>query len=140
MEGIALGREMGCLVVIEDNPGDLLMIREAVSHAGFKGNLIAFDDGPPAIAGLCPADAVIRPDAILLDVRLKSTDGLNVLRQIRSTAHLANIPVAILTSSRAEADEQQALSLRAKFIPKPFKVDEFLNTIGRIVQQMIAAK
>jgi DNA-binding response OmpR family regulator len=130
---------MACLVIIEDNPGDLLMIREAVSRLDLPLELIFFDDGPPAISALCRPDALITPDAIFLDVRLRSSDGLDVLRQLRSIPHLAKTPVAILTSSTAEADERHALSLGARFVPKPFRVDEFLENIGSVLRQMIGS-
>ncbi|HLH17003.1 MAG TPA: response regulator [Bryobacteraceae bacterium] len=130
---------MACVVIIEDNPGDLLMIREAVNRMDPPLEMIPFEDGPPALAALCDPGTCIRPDAILLDVRLRSSDGLEVLRKLRAIPHLAKTPVAILTSSTAEADERQALSLGARFVPKSFRVDEFLDSIGNVLRQMVAS-
>lgn len=129
---------MPCLVVIEDNPGDLRLIREAVARADGSVDVIAFEDGPQALAALCGEEAMIHPGVVLLDLRLQTSDGLDVLRRLRFTPRLADIPVIVFTSSSASVDKQRSHLLGAtSFIPKPRNIEDYFRVIGDVVQNMV---
>jgi two-component system, response regulator len=78
------------------------------------------------------------PGVIVLDLRLKTSEGLDLLRQIRFTPRLSKTLVFVFTSSNAAIDKQRSLLLGAtRFVPKPLKVEEYFRTVREIVQHMI---
>ncbi len=121
------------ILVIEDNPGDVELIREAFHSGKVLNNLNLAMDGEQAAAFLKREggyESAPRPDLILLDLNLPRKDGFEVLADIRSDPGLSRIPVIILTSSQAERDIAKSYDLRANcFISKPVDVDEFLTVI-----------
>ncbi|HLH41317.1 MAG TPA: response regulator [Bryobacteraceae bacterium] len=125
------------LVVIDDNPGDLRLIREAVARADPSMDVISFTDGPEAIDALCGSHATIQPGAILLDLRLGAADGLDVLRIIRFVPRLADIPVIVFTSSNAAADRHRSHLLGAtRFLRKPLEAEDYFRAVDDVVQQI----
>src|SRR5512144_2684261 len=112
------------VVLIEDNPADVFLVRLALKEAGVDCDLTTFENGRAATNVLCqedgsPADPPV-PDVILLDLNTPGADGFDVLVRLRETARLANVKIAILTSSQAAADESRAHLLGAtRFIQKP---------------------
>jgi CheY-like chemotaxis protein len=128
------------IVLIEDNPGDVLLVEMALRESGVACALTKFGDGQEAVRVLCgePTAGEVAPDAILLDLNTPRTDGFEALRSFRQTPHLAQVPIAILTSSRAHADKQRAESQGARYIEKPSQLREFLTTVGHAVKEMLA--
>src|ERR1017187_1274036 len=104
------------ILLVEDNPGDSDLAREALESSKMNNNLQVVDDGEKAMAFLRQegsyADAP-RPDLILLDLNLPKKDGRQVLAEIKSDEHLKRIPVVILTTSQAEADIVKTYNLHA---------------------------
>ena len=88
------------VVLIEDNPGDVLLMEMALEENGVACEIIRFRDGEEALRSLCATDGSaadgLRPDIILLDLNTPKTDGFAVLKQLKETPHLAGVPVASL--------------------------------------------
>src|ERR1700722_14960742 len=95
------------IVLIEDNPGDVLLVEMALQENGIAHSLTKFENGQEAVRVLCgpPADGNVVPDAILLDLNTPRTDGFDALRSFKQSPQLAQVPIAILTSSRARRDK-----------------------------------
>src|SRR5690242_17690811 len=98
------------VVLIEDNPADVLLVKLAMKENGILCALTQFENGMDAVRALCaPAgDGVPPPDAILLDLNTPRTDGFDALLKLKQSPHLADVPIAILTSSRARSDKHRA--------------------------------
>ena len=125
------------IVMMEDNPADVLLIREALREQGLEVDLVVVPDGEAALAWL-GGDA--SADLILLDLNLPRHDGIEVLERIRSTRSLREVPVAVVSSSDSPHDRAGAERLGAdRFIAKPCTLDEFLM-IGRDIKTLLAAR
>jgi chemotaxis family two-component system response regulator Rcp1 len=124
------------ILMIEDNPGDVLLTKEAFLEGKVSNNLFWAKDGVEAIAFLTkqpPYTNVQRPDIILLDLNLPRKSGHEVLSFIKSQEHLKRIPVIILTSSKAEADILLSYDLHANcYITKPVDLEKFLSIVQTI--------
>jgi DNA-binding response OmpR family regulator len=133
---MAEDRKPARVALIEDNPGDVLLIREALREEGLDVDLMHFHDGDEAWASLNrQAEA---PQLILLDLNLPRVDGSLLLRQIRAHPVLSQVPIAILTSSQSPADEEEVLSMGAeRFIRKPSGLEEFLTSVGGAVRDLL---
>ena len=121
------------ILLVEDNPGDVRLTKEALRGAKVANELHVVGDGGDAIDFLRQrgnhADAP-RPDLVLLDLNLPRVDGGEVLADIKSDAELATIPIIVLTSSCAETDIQHAYELHANcFISKPVDFTEFIGAV-----------
>jgi two-component system response regulator len=126
------------ILLVEDNPGDVELTREALHDSKVHMNLSVVSDGVEALAFLRRqtryADAP-RPDLILLDLNLPRKDGRGVLAEIKADPELRQIPVVILTSSQAEQDILRAYELHANcYVTKPVDLDQFV-TIVRSIEQ-----
>jgi CheY-like chemotaxis protein len=124
------------VLLVEDNPGDVRLTREALKEGKVRNNLSVAPDGVEALAFLRRegkyADAP-RPDVILLDLNLPRKDGREVLEAIKADPALRNIPVVILTTSDAERDIVRAYSLHANcYITKPVDLDQFITVVKSI--------
>lgn len=124
------------ILLIEDNPGDADLAREALETGKVCNNLNVVGDGEEAIAYLRRqgkhADAP-RPDLVLLDLNLPKKDGREVLAEIKADADLKRIPVVILTTSAAEADIIKTYNLHANcYITKPIDLNQFLKVVQAI--------
>jgi CheY-like chemotaxis protein len=124
------------VLLVEDNPGDVRLTREALKEGKVHNNLHVAPDGVEALAFLRRegrhADAV-RPDLILLDLNLPRKGGREVLEEIKSDPALRHIPVVILTSSSAEQDIARAYDLHANcYISKPVDLDQFITVVKSI--------
>ena len=120
------------ILLVEDNPGDVRLTREALREGKVRNNLSVAPDGVEALAFLRRegkyADAP-RPDLILLDLNLPRKDGREVLAEIKADPALRNIPVVVLTSSRGGAGHRPApTTLHANcYITKPVDLDQFIT-------------
>ncbi len=121
------------ILLIEDNPGDVRLTEEALKEGKVTNNLIVAKDGEEALDCLyrrrkfanCP-----RPDLILLDLNLPKKDGREVLETIKTDDNLKQIPVIILTTSKAEEDILRSYQHHANcYITKPIDIDEFLRVV-----------
>ncbi|MEU9019794.1 response regulator [Actinomadura sp. NPDC048394] len=124
------------VLLVEDDPGDELMTREAFEHNKVRNTLHVVRDGAEALDFLYRraehAEAP-RPDLILLDLNLPKRDGREVLQEIKSEPDLAAIPVVVLTTSSAEEDILRSYSLHANaYVTKPVDFDQFINAIRQI--------
>jgi two-component system, chemotaxis family, response regulator Rcp1 len=122
------------VLAIEDNPGDVRLIREALEEDERVRVRVAWD-GAEALDMLQHES---RPDLILLDINLPSVGGLELLARMREDPNLANIPVVVFTSSRLVEDVRDAEgSGAAMFVVKPFDVLEYLATLRRIRRRFV---
>ncbi|QLK25172.1 response regulator [Natrinema zhouii] len=121
------------ILLVEDNPGDVRLTREAFKQGRIENDLHVVSDGIEALAFLSQqgeyAD-VPRPDLILLDLNLPGKDGEEVLEELKDDPVLRAIPVIVLTSSRAEEDVVKSYELHANaYLTKPVDPDEFIETV-----------
>ena len=126
------------IVLIEDNPADVLLVKMALEENGITHALTQFDSGTEALEKLCfPKAGELVPDAILLDLNTPQTDGFEALRTLKQSPRLSNVPIAILTSSRAIADKRRAALEGTRYIEKPSQLVEFLDSVGGAVKEML---
>ena len=130
------------ILLVEDNPGDVRLTREALKEEKVLNNLNVVGDGVEAMAFLRRegkyADAA-RPDLILLDLNLPKKDGREVLEDIKSDPTLKLIPVVILTTSRAEEDILKAYDLHANcYVTKPVDLEQFITVVQSIEEFWLA--
>lgn len=124
------------IMLVEDNPGDARLAKEALRECNIKNNLHIVDDGEKALDFLYKRGdyhSVPRPDLILLDLNLPKISGHQVLSKIKSENSLRKIPVVVLSISRSEKDIEESYNLNANcYITKPLDLDEFIQTFGII--------
>ena len=120
------------VLLVEDNPGDVRLTREALRDAKVRNTLHVASDGVEAMAFLRRADAP-RPDVILLDLNLPKMNGREVLQEIKRDPALQDIPVVVLTTSQAEQDIVESYRLRANaYVTKPVGLQHFLAVVQSI--------
>lgn len=121
------------ILLVEDNPGDARLTREALKDGKIYLHLSVVVDGVEAIAFLrheAPFADAPRPDLILLDLNLPRKDGREVLAEIKADDRLKRIPVVVLTTSAAEQDVLSSYDLHANcYITKPVDLDQFLKVV-----------
>ncbi|MFP4435816.1 MAG: response regulator [Chloroflexaceae bacterium] len=124
------------VLLVEDDPGDADLTREALKEAKMMVNLTIVEDGEAAIAYLRkeePYTKAVRPDLILLDLHLPRKDGREVLRELKNDAVLRTIPVVILTTSQANADILDIYGLGGNcYVTKPVGFEEFSKVVRSI--------
>jgi len=124
------------ILLIEDNPGDARLIREALKDGKMKINLTIMTDGEEGTDYLFKRKKYInalRPDLILLDLNLPKKNGREVLAEIKNDEILKSIPVIILTMSKAEEDIIKSYNLHANcFITKPIDLMKFFEVVKLI--------
>ena len=124
------------ILLVEDNPADVRLTREALSSERLWNNLGVAKDGVEAMAYLRREGrfaAAARPDLILLDLNLPKKDGREVLAEIKADANLKLIPVVVLTTSDAEEDILRSYGLHANcYITKPVDLRQFMKVVKSI--------
>lgn len=124
------------ILLVEDNPGDVRLIQEALKDSQALLNLHVVVDGEKALDFLYQKGQygnAVRPDIILLDLNLPRKDGREVLAEIKADHDLKSIPVVVLTTSKAEKDILQAYNMHANsYITKPQVLDQFMEVIKSI--------
>ena len=124
------------ILLVEDNPGDVRLTREALRDGKVKNNLHVAVDGEEAMAFLRregPHAGAPRPDLILLDLNLPKKNGREVLAEVKSDPALMRIPVVVLTTSHDEQDVHAAYEHHANcYITKPVDLEQFLRVVRSI--------
>src|SRR4029077_7381182 len=124
------------VLLIEDDPGDELITREAFEHNKIKNTLHVAHDGEEGLDFLYRRGAfkdARRPDLILLDLNLPKYDGMQLLEKIKSDPDLCHIPVVVLTTSSAEEDILKSYKLHANaYVTKPVDLDQFMSAVRQI--------
>lgn len=121
------------ILLVEDNPGDVRLTREALREGKVRNHLHVVEDGVEAMAFLRRTgrytDAV-RPDIVLLDLNLPRKSGREVLTEIKTDTDLTRIPVVILTTSKAEEDILKSYNSHANcYVTKPVDLDQFIKVV-----------
>ncbi len=129
------GRPVNILLV-EDNPGDVRLTKEALKESKMRNHLSVVEDGVEALAYLRKEGkyaAAAHPDIILLDLNLPKKDGREVLAEVKADDKLKHIPVVVLTSSKAEQDILRAYNLHANcYVTKPVDLEQFITVVKSI--------
>ena len=124
------------ILLVEDNPGDVRLTREALKEGKVLNTLHVVGDGIEALEFLKHEGKYakgVHPDIILLDLNLPRMDGREVLEKIKSNPKLRRIPVVILTTSKSEEDIIKSYDLHANcFITKPVDLDQFITVIKSV--------
>lgn len=124
------------VLLVEDDPGDVLITKEAFEENKVRNQLNVVSDGVKALAYLRREDEFAdapRPDLILLDLNLPRMGGHEVLAHIKSDVQLQSIPVVVLTTSDAEEDVLRSYNLHANaYVTKPVDFERFLGVVRQI--------
>ncbi|WP_338674954.1 response regulator [Streptomyces sp. SCSIO 30461] len=124
------------VLLVEDDPGDELMTREAFEDNKIGNTLHVVRDGQEAIDFLYRKgeySGAPRPDLILLDLNLPKYDGRQVLERVKADADLTHIPIVVLTTSSAEEDILRSYQLHASaYVTKPVDLERFISAIRKI--------
>jgi CheY-like chemotaxis protein len=124
------------VLLVEDDPGDVLMTQEAFDEHKVRNKLSVVSDGEEALAFLRregPHGEAPRPDLILLDLNLPRVDGREVLAVIKDDPDLRRIPVVVLTTSQADEDIMRSYSLHANaYVTKPVDFERFIAVVRQI--------
>jgi DNA-binding response OmpR family regulator len=123
----------------EDNPADVYLIRQALEEHGINYSLRVAVHGGELIDVVCNERSPI-PDLIVLDLNLPRHEGLEILKLIRASDDMSRVPVVILTSSDSPKDRVAASALGADlYIRKPSNLDEFM-AIGKTFQNLLLSR
>ncbi len=124
------------ILLVEDNPGDVRLTREAFRDSKVCNNITVVSDGLEALAYLKQEDEhanASRPDIILLDLNLPRMNGFEVLDVVKVDEGLRRIPVIVLTTSQAEQDILRSYDLHANaYVTKPVNLEQFITAVRAI--------
>jgi two-component system, chemotaxis family, response regulator Rcp1 len=126
------------ILLVEDNPGDVMLTRMAMKEGHIANRLHVTQDGVEALAFLRREGqfaGAVRPDLILLDLNLPRIDGRELLATIKQDPSLTTIPVVVLTTSDAERDVAVSYSLHANaYVTKPLDLSDLIKVVKGIVE------
>lgn len=121
------------VLLVEDNPGDAMLMREAFDETGSPIDLVVVGDGEQAMDTLIRArdgDPTQIPDLVVLDLNLPRKNGREVLAELKRDPALRAIPVLVLSMSRADADVNECYALQAaSYIAKPVEYGDFVHVV-----------
>ncbi len=124
------------VLLVEDDPGDVYLIREAFAHNKVHNALHVVSDGVAALDFLRRRGAypeAPRPDLVLLDLNLPLRDGREILAEIKADEDLRTIPIVVLTTSEADEDIARSYDLGANaYVTKPVDFDRFIEVVRKI--------
>lgn len=124
------------ILLVEDNPGDIRLAKEALKEGKVRNNLFTVMDGVEAMLFLRKQEKykdAVTPDLILLDLNLPKKDGREVLKELKSDDELKQIPIVILTTSEEEEDIIRSYNQYANcYITKPVELDKFIKVVKSI--------
>jgi len=128
------------ILLAEDNPADVYLIREALREHGVDCPMRVATDGQQVLmilSGAGPHAATKHPALIILDLNLPRHDGIEILQRLRETSELCRVPVVVLTSSDSPRDRLAADRLGVtQFLRKPSSLDEFLS-LGAVFKDLL---
>jgi len=124
------------LLIVDDNPADVSLVREGLAEAAYRGEIDRVGDGAEALAFLNRSGnfgRAVTPDLILLDLNLPKLDGLAVLAAIRAAPELRRIPVVIFSTSQLSRDITRSYELGANcYVTKPGNLTDFFSALKAI--------
>ncbi|MEV0002838.1 response regulator [Micromonospora sp. NPDC050980] len=124
------------ILVVDDDPGDVLMIEEALEDSDVEKVIDVVADGEEAMEFLRREGRHVeaqRPDVILLDLNMPRMDGRQVLGEVKQDENLRTIPIVVLTTSNADTDVVSSYTLQANaYVTKPIDLDDFNDVVRRI--------
>ena len=130
------------ILLVEDDPGDVLITREAIDSSKFANVLNVVSNGEEALAYLRrepPYEQATRPGLILLDLNLPRLDGREVLAVVKEDPDLRRIPIVVLTTSSADEDIVRSYDLHANaYVTKPVDFDQFISVVRQIDEFFIS--
>jgi CheY-like chemotaxis protein len=132
-------RKAVSILLVEDNPADVILVREALEEHGVEGELIVANDGEKAIAVIQDIDceAVGCPDLFIVDLNIPKKPGREVVERMRQSVKCKDALIAILSSSDSARDQEDARRLGvSRYIRKPSRLDEFLR-LGAIFKALL---
>jgi len=124
------------ILLVEDNPGDVALTREALRETPFESELDVASDGVEALAWLRERATRGRaPDLVLLDLNLPRKNGRELLQELRQDPLLGIIPVVVTTTSTDPGDVARAYELRANcYVSKPAELEAFMGTVRSVIR------
>jgi chemotaxis family two-component system response regulator Rcp1 len=126
------------LLVIEDNPADVDLLRRALASAGLHCQLTVIDDGAEALAFFQQGSAAPAPDLAIIDLNLPKHGGMEIIERMRANPTYARVPVVVLSSSSSPRDRAKMENFDVKrYIVKPADLEEFLR-IGWQIKELLA--
>ncbi len=124
------------LLIVDDNPADIALAREALTACAYRGQIRSLGDGAEALAFLDRRGSytnATRPDLVILDLNLPKRDGLAVLAAMRASPELRKIPVVIFSTSQLGSDIARSYELGANcYLSKPGNLTEFFSVMKSI--------
>jgi CheY-like chemotaxis protein len=130
------------ILLVEDDPGDVLITREAIDSSKVANHLSVVSNGEEALAFLrheAPYERAARPGLILLDLNLPRLDGREVLAEVKADPDLRRIPIVVLTTSSADEDIVRSYDLHANaYVTKPVDFNQFMSVVRQIDEFFIS--
>jgi two-component system, chemotaxis family, response regulator Rcp1 len=124
---------MAEILVVEDNPADVALLREALRHSQVPHRVRVVSDGASAIEWFNSCTSARCPDLVLLDLNLPRRNGYDVLTAIRSNKATASVPVIVLSSSQDRSDVNRAYDAYANcYIVKPAQIEDLFDIANAI--------
>lgn len=132
------------ILLVEDNPGDIVLVQEAIKEGKYQVNLDVVRDGAEAMVYLeqngLPGNPG-RPDLIILDINLPKTNGLDILQEIKQDPSLKDISVVVFTTSRSNKDILRTYGLGGVcLITKPLGFYEYMESIKSMIAHLLPQK
>jgi len=126
------------LLIVDDNPADISLAREALAACAYSGQIHSVEDGADALAFLARRGnyaKAIKPDLVLLDLNLPKRDGLAVLTAMKANPDLRRIPVVIFSTSQLNKDIARSYELGANcYVSKPGNLNEYFSMM-RLIEE-----
>jgi CheY-like chemotaxis protein len=124
------------VLVIEDNPADVVLLKVALRRAGIECELSVIADGGAALE-MVRAQEVTAPDLVIMDLNLPKVGGGEILAAMRSSVHFGDVPVVILTSSNSIREREQLAAYKiVRHLTKPADLTEFF-TVGTVIKDIL---
>lgn len=131
------------ILIIEDNAGDITLLRRALDNKRLGGTLTVVRDGASALDIADTIDSLpdaVCPDLVILDLNLPKVDGREILKRFRASMRLSRAPILVLSSSRDERDKVSALSMGAsEYLHKSLDLEEFMS-IGKTGEALLSSR
>ena len=118
------------ILLVEDNPDDEFLTRDALRTGGVQHDVVVARDGAEAVEWIFSGKDSRTPDLVLLDLKLPKMSGFDVLERIRANAETSRLPVVILTSSSEHGDIHRSYATGANsYVRKPVNFAEFVRAV-----------